>query len=244
MHKNSLQAAIIDDVDQVNKSPKRTGKGTLRPLTAALSVLCAGVMAFSTIAPATAGTAAPGEGIPLEEQEAQIAHAESIIEEAKTADPQGFEERLATIEGTPALNDVLNQLPEGEAEQEREALAAMFDDPEALQETLNLYQSGSFVPYLDANGVLQVEVDQDRLFEFTQAQASNDASERDGEFSTRSSPIALPECAAAWGAAIGFIAARYPSCAALIPLSRVAAATCAAVNFAADQVIDWNAACD
>lgn len=207
-----------------------------RPATILLSLFCSVLMAFASVGPAQA------EPVSTEAENSitgDAQQAEEFIAEARAADPQGFEERVAAVEEATTLNDVLNELPAEEAERERQALAAMLNDPEALQGTLDLYESGAFVPYLDEDGVFQVNVDEDQLLELTQDQSST--TPEDG---VQTNAIEFPECAAAWSTAIGFIAGRYPSCYAMALASRAAAITCAVVNFAADQVIDWNAACD
>ncbi|GAB3193925.1 hypothetical protein [Nesterenkonia suensis] len=222
-----------------NEDTGKAVKRSFRPLTAVASIVCAGVLAFASVGPAHASGTVQDEEAAAEVAQASQAEIEEHIAEAQAADPAGFEERVAIAQSSATLNAVLNELPGDRAYLEQQALAAAIDDTEALQGTIDLYEMGVFIPYLDHSEELQVTVDEAQLEELIQSQAPST-----GEGDVQARGIQMPECAAAWGTALGFVAARYPSCYAAGLVSRVAALTCVAVNFAADQMIDWNAACD
>lgn len=163
---------------------------------------------------------------------------QQFIDDVKALDPEGFAERVEIAQTSPKLDSVLDQLPSDEQQQQYEVLAAAVDDPEALEGTMAMFEMDVFLPYIDANGDLQVDLDEEQLDDVVQGEAYVESNEGD--------PYALdpPHCAAAVGVMLAFLAARAPACYAIGVLNPVAGVLCAAGTIAADAVVDWNAACD
>lgn len=161
-------------------------------------------------------------------QASNTSTAEETINEAREADPEGFNQTVEILESSPLLMAYLNSYEGFDAEQEVQVLATQFN-PDAAQAFVEVLESGELTisAGTDKHGNPAPEVN------------INPDLNNSGEISTQD----FPQCPSAWAALYAWAATEAAFCGALGLAGPGASLACVAAFTVIGTVPDFNAGC-
>ncbi|MBP2319125.1 hypothetical protein ACFP47_11640 [Nesterenkonia lacusekhoensis] len=184
-----------------------------------------GLLATSTLAVAPAATA---NAEPLDEIDDISVVAEEVIEQAQAEDPEGFENRTDLVLNTESFQSLPGEASLNDRAADAEVLAATVEDEQVLTGLMEMLDAGVITPETTEDGEDYWHVHEDKVEEL---QVGTDGA----------TTASMPQCPAAWTAALSWISINGGKCALFGPKAAVA---CAIGYGIAGEIIDYNRACN
>lgn len=161
--------------------------------------------------------------------EAALDQSLNVIEEARLADPAGFDQKVDVITSSTETMQLLGSMSYRDMTADLQAeLFAATADSEVIQGLVYGSEKG-YITAVDDGGTRSLTID------------GPSPSAQKGDAST--SAVAFPQCPSAWAAFTAWFVTTYPYCAAVTTLGFWWGLACAGLTSLGSSVIDFNGGC-